>query len=127
MYVQVATVLGILIGAMVRNVELAVEIAPAIFVPLMLFSGYTNNTKNIVAWLRWLERISPTRYFFEFLVTNEFEDRDALGDTNPIKTLNFTFGLPMTIGVLASIYFALSILSFILLPWEPKKEPLTKL
>ena len=116
-----ATVLGILIGAMVRNVELAVEIAPAIFVPLMLFSGYTNNTKNIVAWLRWLERISPTRYFFEFLVTNEFEDRDALGDTNPIKTLNFTFGLPMTIGVLVAIYLALSILSFIFVALGAKK------
>ncbi len=82
-----------MIGAMVRNVELAVEIAPAIFVPLMLFSGYTNNTKNIVVWLKWLESISPVRYMFEFLVTNEFEDKTHLGDANPIKTLNFTMGL----------------------------------
>ncbi len=37
LYVQVGTMLGIFVGAMVRNVELAVEIAPAIFVPLMLF------------------------------------------------------------------------------------------
>jgi ABC-type multidrug transport system permease subunit len=68
LYVQVGTLLGIFVGAMVRNIELAVEIAPAIFVPLMLFSGYTNNTKNIVSWLKWLEYISPVRYMFEFLV-----------------------------------------------------------
>jgi ABC-type multidrug transport system permease subunit len=74
LYVQVGTLLGILIGAMVRNVELAVEIAPAIFVPLMLFSGYTNNSNNIVSWLKWLEYMSPVRYMFEFLVTNEFDD-----------------------------------------------------
>lgn len=78
---------------MVRNVELAVEIAPAIFVPLMLFSGYTNNTKNIVSWLKWLEYISPVRYMFEYLVTNEFMDRADLGPADPLKTLNFKMGL----------------------------------
>lgn len=82
-----------MIGALVWNVELAVEIAPAIFVPLMLFSGYTNNTKNIVSWLRWLEKISPVRYAFEFFVTNEFKDKTNLGLANPIETLNFNMGI----------------------------------
>lgn len=63
-----------MIGALVGNADLAIEIAPAVFVPLMLFSGYTNNTDNIVSWLKWLEYISPVWYMFEFLVTNEFED-----------------------------------------------------
>lgn len=75
MYVQIATILGILIGAAVRSADLAVEIAPAIFVPLMLVSGYTNNLKNIASWLGWLKVISPIRYIFEYLVTNEFDDQ----------------------------------------------------
>jgi ABC-type multidrug transport system permease subunit len=74
-YVQIGTVLGIFLGAVVWNADLAIELAPAIFVPLMLMSGYTNNTSNIVVWLKWLEYISPVRYIFEFLVTNEFDDQ----------------------------------------------------
>jgi hypothetical protein len=110
-----------MIGALVRNVELAIEIAPAIFVPLMLFSGYTNNTKNIVNWLKWLEHISPVRYAFEFFVTNEFQDKTNLGPANPIKTLNFDMGIQMTLGILVAIYFGLNVLSLIFVIMGAKK------
>ena len=121
LYVQVGTLLGIFIGAMVWDVELAVEIAPAIFVPLMLFSGYTNNTDNIVPWLKWLEHISPVRYYFEFLVFNEFEDRDNLGSSNPIKTLNFKMGLNTTILILLATYIGLNLVSFLFVIFGAKK------
>lgn len=75
LYIQVATIIGILIGTIVQSPSLAVEVAPAIFVPMMLFSGYTNNTKNIWVGIKWLEYLSPVRYFFEYSVTNEFESR----------------------------------------------------
>lgn len=94
---------------------MAVEIAPAIFVPLMLFSGFTNNTDNIWVGLKWLEYISPVRYFFEYAVTNEFEDRTNLGIFNPIKTSNFTFGIFFTAMMLLALYGGLSILSVIFL------------
>ena len=41
-------------------------------VPIMLFSGYTTNTDNILAAIKWIEYISPIRYVFEFFVHNEF-------------------------------------------------------
>lgn len=115
LYVQVATILGIFVGTIVRSSTLAVEIAPAIFVPLMLFSGFTNNTNNIWVGLKWIEYISPVRYFFEFSVTNEFEDRTQLGIFNPIITSNFTFGLLFTALMLLALYGGLSILSIIFL------------
>lgn len=110
-----------MIGSMVGNADLAVEIAPVIFVPLMLFSGYSNNTENIVPWLRWLEYISPVRHMFEYLVTNEFEDRTELGLNNPIKTLNFKWGIQITIGVLAAMYLTLNLFSLLFVTLGAKK------
>lgn len=51
-----------------------------IFVPFILFSGYTTNTDNILPVLKVIEYISPMRYAFEYFVRNEFEDlEDELG------------------------------------------------
>lgn len=69
-----ATLLGIFVGTLVTNPSTAIEIAPMIFVPLILFSGYTTNTDNIVAGIKWIEYISPVRYLFEYFVHNEFGD-----------------------------------------------------
>ena len=44
-----------------------------IFIPFLLFSGFTTNTENIILPLKVIEYISPMRYTFEFLVRNEFE------------------------------------------------------
>lgn len=62
-----------------------------IFIPFMLFSGFLTNTENILAPLKVFEYISPLRYTFEFMVRNEFEQSDELGDSHPIETLNFFF------------------------------------
>lgn len=69
-----ATLFGIFIGAIVGDANVAIEIAPMIFVPIILFSGYTTNTENIVAGLKWIEYMSPVRYIFEYFVHNEFDD-----------------------------------------------------
>ena len=63
-----------------------------IFIPFILFSGFTTNTENIILPLKAIEYISPMRYVFEFMVRNEFSGHEELlGDSHPLKTLNFTF------------------------------------
>lgn len=71
-----ATLFGIFIGTIAKNANVAIEIAPMIFVPIILFSGYTTNTENIKAFLKWIEFMSPVRYIFEFFVHNEFGSYD---------------------------------------------------
>ena len=82
----VATFMGIFIGTLVPSLTIAIDIAPVIFVPFLLFSGYTTNTDNIIAPLKAIEYISPIWYAFEYFVWNEFEDfEDELGNSNPIE------------------------------------------
>lgn len=109
-----ATLLGIFVGTLVTNPSTAIEIAPMIFVPLILFSGYTTNTDNIVAGIKWIEYISPVRYLFEYFVHNEFGDID-LDPVNPVDTLNFELNIWKIILILGGYIMGLFILSLITL------------
>lgn len=115
-----ATLFGIFIGTVVTDVNIAIEIAPMIFVPIILFSGYTTNTENIIAVLKWIEYISPVRYIFEYFVHNEFSDYD-LDPVNPIDTLNFKLNVWKIIVILLSYCIGLMILSLITLKIGSRK------
>jgi ABC-type multidrug transport system ATPase subunit/ABC-type multidrug transport system permease subunit len=90
---------GIFLGAAIPNPKLALQFAPLVFVPFLLFSGYTTNTSNIGDYLKWLEYISPFRYGFEWAVWNEFDGTDF--NPNPIQTLNFTLGIKNCFFIMA--------------------------
>jgi len=81
--------MGIFLGTIIPSLKMAVEISPMIFIPFLLFSGFTTNTEDIIPPLKVVEFLSPMRYTFEFLVRNEFEGEEALGDSHPVDTLNF--------------------------------------
>ena len=70
----IGTLMGIFVGALVKDLTLAIEIAPLIFVPFLLYAGFTTNSDNILKPLKVIEYASPIRYAFEFFITNEFED-----------------------------------------------------
>lgn len=106
-----ATLFGIFIGTLVSDVNVAIEIAPMIFVPIILFSGYTTNTENIKAFLKWIEYISPVRYIFEYFVHNEFDDKQIKG--NPLDTLNFNINIGWLILIMCCYIILLIILSLI--------------
>ena len=88
-----ATLLGILYSSFMNDLQTALQVAPLIFVPFLLFSGFTTNVNNLVAFLSFFQYLSPIRFSFEFFVTNEFMDYDDLKQFNPINFLNFDFGL----------------------------------
>ena len=109
---------GIFLGAAIPNPKLALQFAPLVFVPFLLFSGYTTNTNNIGIYLKWLEYISPFRYAFEWAVWNEFDGTDF--NPNPIQTLNFTFGIMKCFYVMAGYIVLMIILCLILLKMNTK-------
>ena len=109
---------GIFLGAAIPNPKLALQFAPLVFVPFLLFSGYTTNTENIGVYLKWFEYISPFRYAFEWAVWNEFEGSHF--DPNPIDTLNFKFGIWKCFYVMAGYVVFMIILCLILLKLNTK-------
>jgi ABC-type multidrug transport system permease subunit len=112
----IGSLMGILIGALVRDLTLAIEIAPLIFVPFLLYAGFTTNTDNILTGLKFIEYSSPIRYAFEFFITNEFENHeDQLGDVYPVQNLNFSIGKTNIIIILVSYIGILIILGIVAL------------
>jgi ABC-type multidrug transport system permease subunit len=46
--------------------------APLIVFPFILFGGLVSNNKAQLAWLSWIQYISPIKYCAEALLSNEF-------------------------------------------------------
>ena len=117
----IGTLMGIFIGTIITNLSVAIEIAPMIFVPFILFSGFTTNSDNILPPLKAIEYISPIRYIFEYFVRNEFKDyEDLLGESYPVDTLNFKIGMFGLFMILGGYCLLLSILSIIMLKVNSK-------
>jgi len=51
---------------------------------MLLFAGFMSHLNSIVAWLRWLQYLSPARYTLEIFFRSEY----IKGDFNPNDELN---------------------------------------
>lgn len=85
-----STGLGILLGSIINEMVVALNMAPLIWFSLMFFCGYYVNTDSLQDWIKWFEYSNPIRYGYEALVYNEFEGTNY--SPNPINTFNFTWG-----------------------------------
>eukprot|EP00475_Leptophrys_vorax_P015691 TRINITY_DN21992_c0_g1_i1.p1 TRINITY_DN21992_c0_g1~~TRINITY_DN21992_c0_g1_i1.p1 ORF type:complete len:674 (-),score=211.74 TRINITY_DN21992_c0_g1_i1:46-2067(-) len=66
--------LGLLVAAIAPSAEVALSFMPIIMMPLVIFSGLFIDINSIPVWLRWISYISPFRYVFRNVLTNEFEN-----------------------------------------------------
>merc|ERR1719171_215342 len=66
--------IGVLLSACFKNVTMASQIAPAVVVLLLLFSGFLLNEASIPVYFTWLKEISFIRYAFKATAVNEFQD-----------------------------------------------------
>ena len=108
-----ATGLGVFIGCIFNEIEVALNITPLIFFPMMLFSGFYVNSDSVEPWVKWLEWISPIRYGLESAIYNEFEDTNFV--PNPITSLNFDFGYWNSMLYLIIIGMIVRVMGFIAL------------
>lgn len=64
--------LGMLISALIKNVEMAPRVAPAFVILFLMFSGFLLNDESVPIYMAWLKHISFIRYTFQGLTVNEF-------------------------------------------------------
>ena len=80
----------------------------------MLFAGFFANRDSINPWVRWLEYLSPMKYYFEMVITNEYGGRDM--NPSPVDTIyNFEFGIGKCIIVLILFSLVARFLGYIAL------------
>lgn len=64
--------MGLLVGSFFDEPKLASAMAPLIFIPMMLFSGFYKQRETLSPIVSWIEYITPLKYAFEAFVTNEY-------------------------------------------------------
>lgn len=89
---------GLLTGSFFSDAKVASGLLPLIVLPLMLFSGFYKNRKDLPEWIGWIEYISPIKYSFVGLASNEYEGTNA-----PIGLLNFEMTIWAAVGILIGL------------------------
>merc|ERR1712032_1286810 len=64
---------GVMLSACFTNVTMAGQIAPAVVILFLIFSGFLINESSIPVYFIWLREISFIRYAFKAIAVNEFE------------------------------------------------------
>mmetsp|Transcript_72914 Transcript_72914/g.159352 ORF Transcript_72914/g.159352 Transcript_72914/m.159352 type:complete len:638 (-) Transcript_72914:485-2398(-) len=65
---------ALMVGCMVSDAKQAMEAAPALFVPQILFAGFFIKMDLIPAFVRWLQYICPLKWGMNLLLLIEFND-----------------------------------------------------
>lgn len=72
---------AVIIGCSVKDVKSVAELAPAVFVPQLLFAGFFVRTSFIPTWLRWAQYLCALKYALNLLTIEEFS-RDGHCEMN---------------------------------------------
>lgn len=62
--------IGFFTGAFFKDAKNASAMAPALLLPLMMFSGLYNKLDSIPKYIAWLQYISPFRYGLHSILLN---------------------------------------------------------
>lgn len=90
--IQANLAFGYVLSSIFHDYAVANMAAPAIMMPLIIFSGFYSNLDSIPAWLSWFSYCSPARYAFEALMRNEFDGNTSGDDFDIISVLGMDIG-----------------------------------
>ena len=111
-----ASAFGQMISVMFNQPEAAVQIYPLFILPLLILGGFYTNSGNVPGWIGWLQYVSPVRYGFESVTTNEFSLRPNLDPhNNPVVYLGFFFGYGLAMLLLLIVAIGVRIISLVML------------
>lgn len=75
--------LGVTLSACFTNVTMAAQIAPAVVILFLMFSGFLINENSVPVYFIWLKEISFIRYAFKAAAVNEFDGANFECDLCP--------------------------------------------
>ena len=103
--------LGLFGGCVFSNMKVAQGVMPQRILPFMMFAGFFTNRDSIPSWIAWMEYLSPMKYFYEIVITNEYEGRGF--EPNPVDYyFNFEMGIEQSFIILIIMTVTLRVLGF---------------
>jgi len=110
---------GMFCGSLFDDPNTAVNIAPLMIMPFMLFGGFYKNSDDMPSWNKWIMWISNYRYAFESYIANNFKGSPFTID--PVEQLHFDIGKWMCLIYLLILFGVYQVLALILLFVNKKK------
>jgi ATP-binding cassette subfamily G (WHITE) protein 1 len=118
--------IGLSIATIAKDVTLALQFAPFLVIPLILFSGLFINSGSIPPYFTWIQYISPVKYMFQEVYKNEIYDLDDYDDNllhDHIEQMKFNkISSILSIVLLATITLILYIFCYLMLFASIKKS-----
>lgn len=75
--------LGLMLGCLFEDAKKTSAMAPAVIMPLMVFSGLYSKLSTIPSWIAWVQYLSPFKYGLQSLMYNQFEGVTYLVQQGP--------------------------------------------
>ena len=77
-------------------------------IPLLVLAGYFSPQDNFVPYLIPFKYLSPFKWIYQMLITNEFADANIScmnppDNCNPLESMNFAESMPVNFAVLSSV------------------------
>lgn len=110
---------ALLAACIVKDAKQAMEAAPALFVPQILFAGFFIKIELVPVFMRWLQYICSLKWGMNILLLNEFKDLPGgagLIEANEVKEEN----LPIYYVVLFGIFILFRVLGTVVLSRKSK-------
>jgi len=98
--------LGILVSSIGNTSEISLTILPAIMYPISMLTGGAVDITSIMAGLRNLQYISPTRHAFNIMIKMHYENETEYG-ARTMSVLNGFITAKQSAAVLGVMYFVL--------------------
>merc|ERR1719181_2440025 len=70
----VSTSISLLVSCLVKDVKQAIEAAPGVFVPQILFAGFFIKMELIPPFTRWIQYLCSLKWGMNMILINEFKD-----------------------------------------------------
>ncbi|CEF66619.1 ATP-binding cassette sub-family G member 2 [Strongyloides ratti] len=87
---NVAISIGYMAACLFRNVGVAVAVMPIFTIPMLAFSGFYINIRNLPWYFSWMRYFSYFGYAFETMAINEWINYDSIEGCIPVPETNIT-------------------------------------
>jgi len=109
--------MGLFAASLFNDVSVALALSILILLPLMTTAGLYLNVETIPVFLRWLQWVSPMRYAYSSLMTNQFSGWEAPGAQAYFQGVSAGNGFSILLNsiILAGIFVAGLVLAYLAL------------
>mmetsp|Transcript_136032 Transcript_136032/g.435104 ORF Transcript_136032/g.435104 Transcript_136032/m.435104 type:complete len:139 (+) Transcript_136032:1540-1956(+) len=110
---------ALLAACLISDAKKAIEAAPGLFVPQILFAGFFIKMEQLPSFMRWLQYICSLKWGMNILIINEFEDVSGGTTLLNANDINTDHGV-IYVVVLLAIFIGFRLLAMVALSRKAK-------